>query len=64
MNLPVKLQTDAAGAPIKVSIPLPGRELFAQIWKVQVGRVSLYLLDTNIDEKRAPGRPQSNGPPL
>ncbi|MCE2472711.1 MAG: alpha-glucan family phosphorylase [Anaerolineae bacterium] len=54
VNLPVKLQTDAAGAPIKITIPLPGRDLFAQIWKVQVGRVSLYLLDTNIDENVRP----------
>ena len=50
VNLPVKLQTDAAGKPIKITVPLPGRELYAQIWTVQVGRVSLYLLDTNIDE--------------
>ena len=52
VNQPVKLQTDAAGQPIKISAPLPGRELFAQIWKVQVGRVSIYLLDTNIDENQ------------
>jgi len=54
VNLPVKLQTDAAGAPIKITIPLPGQDLFAQIWKVQVGRVSLYLLDTNIDDNVRP----------
>jgi starch phosphorylase len=50
VNQPVKLQMDATGQPIKISAPLPGRELFAQIWKVQVGRVSIYLLDTNIDD--------------
>ncbi len=47
-NLPVTLQRDADGNPIKISVPMPGRELFAVIWKVQVGRVPLYLLDTNI----------------
>ena len=26
----------------------PGRSVFAQVWRVQVGRVPLYLLDTNI----------------
>lgn len=51
-NLPVTLQTDDNGTPLKISVPLPGRELFAQIWKVQVGRVSLYLLDSNIDENK------------
>ena len=50
VNLPVKRQTGADGAPLKVSVPLPGRDVYAQIWKVQVGRVSLYLLDTNIDD--------------
>ena len=54
VNLPVKLQTDATGAPVKITVPLPGRDLFAQIWTVQVGRVSLYLLDTNIDENVRP----------
>ena len=49
-NLPVTLQLNEEGQPLKISVPLPGRELYAQIWKVQVGRVSLYLLDSNIDE--------------
>ncbi len=49
-NLPVTLQRDASGAPVKISVPLPGRELFAVIWHVQVGRVALLLLDTNIKE--------------
>ena len=49
VNLPVKRQTDALGEPIMITVPLPGRELHAQVWKVQVGRVSLYLLDSNVD---------------
>jgi len=36
--------------PLTISIDLPGRKVAAQIWKVQVGRVPLYLLDTNLDE--------------
>ena len=50
VNQPVKLQTDAAGQPIRISVPLPGRELCAQVWKVQVGRAAIYLLNTNIDD--------------
>ncbi len=49
-NLPVALQRDKDGNPIKVSVPMPGRELYVQIWKVQVGRVPLYLLDSNVPE--------------
>jgi glycogen phosphorylase len=51
-NLPVTLQRDADGNPIKISVPLPGRDLYAQIWKVQVGRVPLFLLDSNVPENR------------
>jgi starch phosphorylase len=47
-NLPVTLQRDAEGKPIQISVPMPGRELYAYIWKVQVGRIPLFLLDTNI----------------
>ncbi len=49
-NLPVVLQRDADGNPLKISVPMPGRELYAVIWKVQVGRIPLFLLDTNIDD--------------
>ncbi|MYD40081.1 MAG: glycosyltransferase family 1 protein [Chloroflexi bacterium] len=50
VNLPLRLQLDENDQPLKIAVPLPGRELYAQIWKVQVGRVSLYLLDSNIDD--------------
>jgi phosphorylase/glycogen(starch) synthase len=36
----------------KIKIVLPGRDLYARIWKVDVGRVKLYLLDTDIDENQ------------
>ncbi len=35
---------------LKISIALPGRILYAKVWKVEVGRVNLYLLDTDIEE--------------
>lgn len=47
-NQPVTLERDAQGEPLLIDVPLPGRRLYAQIWRVQVGRVPLYLLDTNI----------------
>jgi starch phosphorylase len=43
-------QVDSQGAPIKISVEYPGRQVHAQIWRVAVGRVSLYLLDTNLPE--------------
>jgi starch phosphorylase len=38
----------ADGKPVTVSVEYPGRNVLAQVWHVQVGRVPLYLLDTNI----------------
>jgi starch phosphorylase len=50
--LPVSLQRNADGTPIKVVVPMPGRDLYAQVWKVQVGRISLFLMDSNIPDNR------------
>lgn len=49
-NLPMRVERDKDGNPIKVGVDLPGRQLYAQIWRVQIGRVPLYLLDTNIPD--------------
>ena len=49
-NLPLRRVEDKSGAPMLVTVPLPGRELHAAVWKLNIGRITLYLLDTNIDE--------------
>lgn len=36
--------------PIKISIDLPGRKVFANVYELDVGRVKLYLLHTNIPD--------------
>ncbi|MEZ4475320.1 MAG: alpha-glucan family phosphorylase [bacterium] len=41
---------DAAGAPLVVEVPMAGRTCLAAVWRLPVGRVSLYLLDTDIEE--------------
>ncbi len=38
------------GEWIKISIAFPGRNLYAKVWKIDVGRIPLYLLDTDIPE--------------
>jgi glycogen phosphorylase/synthase len=38
------------GTWMKIRIALPGRTLFAKVWRVDVGRTPLYLLDSDIDE--------------
>lgn len=47
-TLPVQLERRADGPPVTISVAYPGRVAVAQVWRVQVGRVSLYLLDTNL----------------
>ncbi len=47
-TLPLTLVTDATGAEVRITIPYPNREVQARVWQAQVGRVPLYLLDTNI----------------
>lgn len=49
-NLPLIPETSADGTPLLIGVPLPGREVKARIWRIQVGRVPLYLLDTNIPQ--------------
>jgi starch phosphorylase len=39
-----------------VDVEYPGRKVSAQVWRVQVGRVPLYLLDTNIEQNRPEDR--------
>jgi starch phosphorylase len=48
-NMPVELKTKN-GDPVKITVDLAGRQAAAQIWEVKVGRSSLFLLDTNIQE--------------
>ncbi|TWP36545.1 alpha-glucan family phosphorylase [Leekyejoonella antrihumi] len=55
-DLPLSLLRDAADAPVKIRLALPGRELCAQIWRAQVGRVPLLLLDSDVEENDAAGR--------
>ncbi len=48
--LPLQLMRDAAGAPVSVELELRGRSVRAHAWRINVGRVKLFLLDTNVPE--------------
>jgi glycogen phosphorylase len=47
-NLPVTPVCQADGIPLTIQVEYPGRSVAAQVWRAQVGRIPLYLLDTNI----------------
>ena len=55
-NLPIKLEMNQDGKPVMVEIPFPGRTVHAQVWCAQVGRIPLYLLDTNIPQNQPEDR--------
>jgi starch phosphorylase len=56
-RMPMSLQVDDEDRPLIVTLPYPGREVCFRMWKVAVGRIPLYLLDTDVesnnDEDRA-----------
>lgn len=55
-ELPLIPVIDENGEWVKVSLALPGRTLVAKAWKLQVGRIPLYLLDSDIHENTVEDR--------
>ena len=49
-NRPILPAQDENGGEISVSVEMPGRELHLKVWRVEVGRAAILLLDTDIPE--------------
>ena len=49
-NMPVTLVSDAEGEPLRGEIELDSETVYFHIWRVQVGRAPLFLLDTDLPE--------------
>lgn len=49
-NLPLKPALDKQGKEVAISVTTRTGSIFAKVWKVDVGRVPLYLLDANVPE--------------
>ncbi|MCC7358868.1 MAG: alpha-glucan family phosphorylase [Anaerolineales bacterium] len=49
-DVPVIPFTDEQGQPLIISVDLPGRALHARVWRIQVGRIPLILLDSDIEQ--------------
>ena len=56
-NLPITQLKDENDQPLLVEVPYPGRTVYAYLWKVSVGRIPLYLLDTDTDMNSEYDRP-------
>ncbi|MGE4538451.1 MAG: alpha-glucan family phosphorylase [Desulfovibrio sp.] len=59
-QMPLSLCKNDAGERIMIHVDLKGERVHAQIWKAQVGRVSLYLMDTNVPENQPASRQLTN----
>ena len=49
-EVPATQAVDTEGNPVVVHVDLPGRTVYAKVWKIQVGRVILYLMDTDVEQ--------------
>lgn len=52
-NMPLHLERNPDGSEIRIAVDYPGRQVYARVWRVQVGTVPLYMLDTNIEPNNA-----------
>ncbi len=52
-RLPAALVTGAGDAPLTIEVPIYDADVTAQIWRVDVGRIPLFLLDTDLPENGA-----------
>ncbi len=55
-ELPISEVQDSEGATLLVTIPINNHEVSAKVWAVAIGHLTLYLLDTDIDENRPEDR--------
>ncbi len=49
-QMPLSLMRDANNDPIRIPVDFPDRVVTCQVWRAEVGRIPLYLLDSNILE--------------
>ncbi|MBE0639603.1 MAG: alpha-glucan family phosphorylase [Bacteroidales bacterium] len=55
-QLPIEKVLDANGNQVEIQIGLPGRLLYVRVWRCGVGRIPLYLLDTDFSENEETDR--------
>ena len=55
-SLPIKPALGADGEQVRITLAFPGRPVHAQVWRVQVGRITLFLMDTDVEENQPADR--------
>ncbi len=56
-QLPIEQVCDAEGHPMILEVPFPDRIIYSYIWKVNIGRIALYLMDTDLEMNSEFDRP-------
>ncbi|WP_373816106.1 alpha-glucan family phosphorylase, partial [Porphyromonas loveana] len=54
--LPIQAVTDEGGHPLVFEVPFTDRTVYCHVWRVQVGRISLYLMDTDLEKNNLSDR--------
>ena len=49
-SLPITLVTKSDGSPMVLEVPFNDRIVYTHVWKVNIGRIILYLMDTDIPD--------------
>lgn len=55
-EVPATPATNPNGEEVLIWVDLPGRRVYAKVWKIQVGRIALYLMDTDVDPNQPSDR--------
>lgn len=53
---PIRPATTPAGEPCRITVTMGDRTVTAVVWEVRVGRIPLYLLDTDVEENSSEDR--------
>jgi starch phosphorylase len=56
-QLPIEQVLEKDGRPMILEVPYPGRIIYSHVWRVNVGRMKLYLMDTDFDMNSEFDRP-------
>ncbi len=49
-HLPIESVLNDEQKPLMIHVDMPGRRVYARIWRIAIGRIYLYLMDTDISE--------------
>ncbi len=47
-NMPIREEVAPDGQPLEIHVELPGRTLYLKVWRLSVGRINIYVMDSNI----------------